>query len=202
MKRFFDIVFSLAGIIVFSPFFVIFSGLVVIDSGFPIFYIQQRVGKNSIDFLLLKFRTMYVDSDEKGLLTVGAKDVRVTRIGYFLRKYKIDELPQLFNVLAGEMSIIGPRPEVRKYVNMYTLEQKKVLSVKPGISDYASIEFANENEILSKSDNPEQLYIHEIMPAKLKLNLQYIQDQDPLTDLKIIFRTIRRILSRSAKDIQ
>ena len=135
------------------------------------------------------------DSDTKGLLTVGEKDSRVTNIGYFLRKYKIDELPQLFNVLIGDMSLVGPRPEVRKYVEMYNPEQKKVLSIKPGITDYASIAYANENEILSKSENPEQLYINEVMPAKLKLNLKYIEEKNFFTDLKIIFKTIGKIVS-------
>jgi lipopolysaccharide/colanic/teichoic acid biosynthesis glycosyltransferase len=195
MKRVFDIVFSLTGITLLSPLFLLFAMLVIVDSGLPVFFIQERVGKNFKVFCLFKFRTMYVGADKKGLLTVGAKDLRVTKIGYFLRKYKIDELPQLFNVLIGEMSIIGPRPEVNQYVKMYNPEQKKVLSVKPGISDYASIEYSNENEILSNSNNPEQLYIKEVMPAKLKLNLQYIQDQNLLTDLKIILKTIGKILS-------
>ena len=139
MKRFFDIIFSLVGIVIILPFFLLFAILIVVDSGFPFFYFQQRVGKNEIDFSLLKFRTMKKDSDKKGLLTVGEKDSRITRIGFFLRKYKIDELPQLFNVLIGDMSLVGPRPEVKKYVAMYNAKQKKVLSVKPGITDYASI---------------------------------------------------------------
>lgn len=136
---------------------------------------------------------MRPDSDKKGLLTVGSKDNRVTKVGYFIRKYKIDELPQLINVLVGDMSFVGPRPEVPKYVEMYNEEQRKVLSVRPGITDYASIEYRNENDILAKSDNPEQTYIDEVMPAKLKLNLQYISDMSLITDLKIIFRTIFKI---------
>jgi lipopolysaccharide/colanic/teichoic acid biosynthesis glycosyltransferase len=172
----------------------LFAILIIIDSGFPVFYCQKRVGKGFADFSLLKFRTMRPDSDKKSLLTVGTRDSRITRIGYFLRKYKIDELPQLFNVFIGDMSLVGPRPEVRKYVKMYNAEQKKVLSVKPGITDYASIEYSNENKILSQSENPELLYINEIMPAKLKLNLKYIQDQSLTTDLKIIFKTIGKIL--------
>lgn len=135
-----------------------------------------------------------MDSDKKGLLTVGEKDPRITNMGYFFRKYKMDELPQLFNVLMGNMSLVGPRPEVRKYVEMYNEEQRKVLSVKPGITDYASIEYSKENSILSKTENPEQLYIHEVMPAKLKLNLTYIEAQSVYTDLKIIFKTIKRII--------
>jgi lipopolysaccharide/colanic/teichoic acid biosynthesis glycosyltransferase len=195
LKRIFDIIFSLLGIIILLPFFLLFAILIVFDSGFPVFYSQKRVGKNGINFSLIKFRTMKKNSDKKSLLTVGEKDSRITNIGYFLRKYKIDELPQLFNVLIGDMSLVGPRPEVRKYVEMYNPEQKKILSVKPGITDYASIAYANENEILSKSENPEQLYITEVMPAKLKLNLKYIVEKSFFTDLKIIFMTIGKIVS-------
>ena len=136
---------------------------------------------------------MKTDSDKSGLLTVGERDNRITNVGYFLRKYKLDELPQLFNVLIGEMSLVGPRPEVRKYVELYNEEQKKVLSVKPGITDYASIEYANENEVLAKSENPEQTYINEIMPHKLKLNLKYINNQSFGVYLKIIFKTLAKI---------
>jgi lipopolysaccharide/colanic/teichoic acid biosynthesis glycosyltransferase len=138
---------------------------------------------------------MQTDADKKGLLTVGNRDSRVTRIGYYLRKYKLDELPQLFNVLAGTMSLVGPRPEVRKYVDLYTTQQKQVLNVKPGITDFASIEYVNENEILAKAINPEQTYINEIMPHKLSLNLKYIEQQGFITDLNIIFRTIGKVFS-------
>lgn len=137
---------------------------------------------------------MHTDADKKGLLTVGGRDPRVTSIGYYLRKYKLDELPQLFNVLIGSMSLVGPRPEVRKYVDLYSKEQKMVLSVKPGITDYASLEYINENELLSKSANPEETYIQEIMPAKLALNQRYIQEQGFLVDLKVIFQTILKIV--------
>jgi lipopolysaccharide/colanic/teichoic acid biosynthesis glycosyltransferase len=155
----------------------------------------MRVGLNGNDFKLYKFRTMMVDADKKGLLTVGGRDPRVTSIGYYLRKFKIDELPQLLNVLFGSMSFVGPRPEVRKYVDMYTEEQKNVLSIKPGITDYASLEYFNENDLLSRSENPEQVYIQEVMPAKLKLNLKYMREAGFFTDLKIIFRTLARIVS-------
>lgn len=138
---------------------------------------------------------MKTGSDKKGLLTVGARDSRITGIGYFLRKYKLDELPQLFNVLFGTMSLVGPRPEVRKYVEMYNDEQKRVLTVKPGITDYASIEYVNENEVLAKAADPEETYIKEVMPHKLQLNLKYITDQGFFTDLKIIFRTIGKIFT-------
>ncbi|MFI5164027.1 MAG: sugar transferase, partial [Bacteroidia bacterium] len=144
-------------------------------------------------FSLVKFRTMKKESDKKSLLTVGEKDPRITNFGYFLRKYKIDELPQLFNVLAGDMSLVGPRPEVRKYVEMYNEEQKKVLAVKPGITDYASIKYSNENKILSGSENPEEHYIKEIMPAKLNMNLKYIAERGFVTDVKIILKTIGKI---------
>lgn len=136
---------------------------------------------------------MYLNADKKGLLTVGGRDPRITPVGYFLRKYKLDELPQLFNVLIGTMSLVGPRPEVRKYVDLYTEEQKKVLSVKPGITDYASLDYINENELLAKSPHPEQTYIKEVMPAKLKLNMKYIHEANFATDLKIIFRTIGKV---------
>lgn len=162
--------------------------------GFPIFYLQTRVGKNGKDFKLFKFRTMGKDADKKGLLTVGGRDPRVTKIGYYLRKYKLDELPQLFNVLFGSMSLVGPRPEVRKFVDMYTEEQQQVLSVKPGITDFASLEFIKENEILAKSSNPEETYINEVMPQKLTLNQKYIQQQSFLVDIKIIFNTLLKIV--------
>ncbi len=195
IKRLFDIIASLIGILILSPFFLLIARLVGLGSKGGVFYVQQRVGKGGKDFPLFKFRSMKVGSDQKGLLTVGARDSRITGIGYFLRKSKADELPQLFNVLFGTMSLVGPRPEVRKYVEMYNEEQKKVLSVKPGITDYASIEYVNENEVLAKSSDPEETYIKEIMPHKLQLNLKYIKEKGFFTDLKIIFRTLGMIVS-------
>ena len=195
LKRIFDICFSLIGLILLLPIFLFISILIIIDSKGGVFYKQVRVGKDEIDFKLFKFRSMRTDSDKKGLLTVGGRDSRITRMGYYIRKYKIDELPQLINVFLGDMSLVGPRPEVRRYTDLYNDEQKKVLSVKPGITDYASIEYSNENELLGKADNPERVYIDEIMPAKLKLNLRYIQEQGLLTDVKIIIKTILKILS-------
>jgi lipopolysaccharide/colanic/teichoic acid biosynthesis glycosyltransferase len=194
LKRLFDIFFSLIGLIILLPVFLIISLLIVTDSRGGIFYRQVRVGKDSKDFRLFKFRSMVTNADKKGLLTVGGKDSRITRMGYFLRKYKLDELPQLLNVLFGDMSLVGPRPEVRKYVDMYNEEQRKVLSVRPGITDYASIEYSNENELLGSVPNPEEVYINEVMPAKLNLNLRYIREQGLLTDLKIIFMTFAKIL--------
>ena len=194
LKRFFDIICSLIGIILLLPFFIIVSLLIIINSGFPVFYIQTRVGKNNRNFNLFKFRTMQADADEKGLLTVGGRDPRVTSAGYYLRKYKLDELPQLFNVLVGTMSLVGPRPEVNKYVDLYTTQQLQVLNVKPGITDLASLEFINENELLAQSSNPEDTYINKIMPEKLALNLKYISQQSFATDIKIIFNTLFKIV--------
>jgi lipopolysaccharide/colanic/teichoic acid biosynthesis glycosyltransferase len=195
LKRFFDIVLSLLGIVILLPFFIVVALLITAGSkGGPI-YRQKRVGKNGADFYLLKFRSMRPDADTKGLLTVGGKDPRITRIGYFIRKYKIDELPQLFNVLKGEMSLVGPRPEVRKYVELYNSEQKKVLSVLPGITDHASIEYSDENELLGRSSDPERTYIEEIMPAKLELNMKYINDNSIGAYFRLIFKTIGKILS-------
>lgn len=194
MKRLFDIFLSIIGLILLSPFFVIIALLIVLDSRGGVFYRQVRVGKDGKDFYLFKFRSMRTDSDKKGLLTVGGRDSRITRMGYFIRKYKIDELPQLLNVLFGDMSLVGPRPEVRRYVDLYSTEQKRVLSVKPGITDYASIEYSNENELLGKATDPEKVYIEEIMPAKLQLNLKYIAEQGITTDFKIIFKTIAKIV--------
>ncbi len=193
-KRLFDMFFSLVGLIVLFIPFLIIAILILIDSNGGVFYKQTRVGKDGVDFDLLKFRSMASGSDKSGLLTVGGRDSRITKIGYTLRKYKIDELPQLINVFVGDMSLVGPRPEVRKYVELYNFEQKTVLSVKPGITDYASIEYRNENDLLGKAENPEEVYITEIMPAKLKLNLKYIEEQGLGTDFKIILNTIGKIV--------
>lgn len=190
-----DIFFSLIGLILLFPLFLIIGLIIILDSKGGVFYKQTRVGKDGKDFKLFKFRSMAVGSDQKGLLTVGGNDSRITKPGYFIRKYKIDELPQLINVFIGDMSLVGPRPEVRKYVDLYNQEQQKVLSVKPGITDYASIAYINENEVLGKSSNPEKNYIEEVMPSKLKLNLKYIEEKSVITDIKIIFKTIAKIIS-------
>lgn len=193
LKRLFDICCSFIGLLLLFPFFIIIALLIILDSKGKIFFSQRRVGLNNCDFLLLKFRTMTAGADKKGLLTVGDKDSRITRLGYYLRKYKIDELPQLINVLRGDMSLVGPRPEVRKYVDFYTPEQLKVLSIKPGITDYSSITYINESELLAKAKDPEQFYITEVMPAKLKLNLYYIKEKGFFTDIKIILKTLTKI---------
>jgi len=195
LKRLFDIVFSTLGLFLLFPFLILISLFVVLTSKGGVFYLQERVGRSNKNFRLLKFRTMKTGADKSGLLTIGGRDPRITKIGYYLRKYKLDELPQLLNVLSGSMSIVGPRPEVRKYVDRYTVEQRKVLEVKPGITDYASLEYFSENELLAKSSDPEQTYITEVLPAKLSLNKKYISEAGFLTDLKIIFRTLTKIFS-------
>ncbi len=195
IKRGIDILFSLIGLICLFPFFIFISFFIFITSKGGVFFVQLRVGKNNKDFKLYKFRTMFLNSDSKGLLTVGNNDKRITKLGYYLRKNKLDELPQLINVLNGTMSLVGPRPEVRKYVNLYNSEQKSILDVKPGITDLASIMYYNENEILANSVNPEQTYINEIMPIKLELNKQYINEMSLLTDLKIIFKTFIKLIN-------
>ncbi|MEE0926265.1 MAG: sugar transferase [Bacteroidales bacterium] len=190
MKRLFDVVCSFFGLLVLSPLFVFLSLWVGLGSKGGVFYKQKRVGRFNKDFTLYKFRSMRVGADKKGLLTIGGKDSRVTKAGFFIRKYKLDELPQLFNVLKGDMSFVGPRPEVRKYVDMYTERQLKVLDVRPGITDLASIKYRNENDLLATADNPEQYYIDFVMQDKLALNLQYIETRSFFGDIKLIFRTI------------
>ncbi len=193
LKRTFDILSSLAVLVVGAPAFVVIAVLIVFDSKGGVFFKQIRVGKDEKPFGLYKFRTMQTDAEAKGQITVGGRDPRITKVGYWLRKFKIDEFPQLINVLVGDMSIVGPRPEVPKYVALYTTKQKKVLSVKPGLTDFASLEYINENEILGKSDNPEETYINEIMPEKLDLNLKYIEQQNFLLDLKLIGKTVAKL---------
>lgn len=194
MKRLFDICCSVLVLTLLLPVWLVIAVVVALESPGGAFYKQVRVGKHNRDFNLYKFRTMRTGSDKKGLLTVGERDNRITRVGYFLRKYKIDEFPQLFNILKGDMSIVGPRPEVRRYVDLYTPEQMRVLSVRPGLTDYASIEYVHENEVLAASSNPEQTYINEVMPAKLALNLKYIENQSIAVDLSLIFKTFVAIL--------
>ena len=194
MIRFFDFILSLVGLVVLAPIFIVLAIWIKTDSKGPVFYKQVRVGQNGINFGLFKFRSMVVDADKKGLITVGGRDPRITRSGYFIRKYKLDELPQLINVLLGDMSLVGPRPEVRKYVELYTDEQQKVLSAKPGITDYASIEYMDENEILGKSSDPEKTYIEEIMPEKIKYNMKYINNKSLFEYFKIILLTVLKIV--------
>ena len=193
MKRFFDVVASGIGLILLSPLFVILAIWIKCDSTGPVFYRQIRVGRNNRDFQLLKFRSMRVGSDKKELITVGGRDPRITRSGYYIRKYKLDEFPQLINVLKGDMSLVGPRPEVRKYVDMYTTEQRRVLAVRPGITDYASIVYMDENRLLGQSSNPDKTYVEDIMPAKIELNMRYINHPTLFEYFKLIFLTIFKI---------
>ena len=196
MKRIIDILLSFIVLVLGMPFYLIIGMLIALDTKGRVLYKQSRVGRNNVDFELYKFRTMCVDADQGSLITVGTHDARITRVGAFLRRFKIDEVPQFFNILKGEMSIVGPRPEVRKYVDMYTPEQMRVLSVRPGLTDYASIRYVDENALLAASDNPEQTYINEIMPDKLALNLKYIQEQSLWVDMKIILQTFAAIIHR------
>jgi lipopolysaccharide/colanic/teichoic acid biosynthesis glycosyltransferase len=193
MKRILDLVASFIGLVILSPFFLLIGIAIKLNSRGPIFYKQQRVGLNNIDFKLYKFRSMHTDADKKGLLTVGGRDPRITSIGYLLRKYKVDELPQLINVFIGDMSLVGPRPEVRRYVDHYSPAQMRVLSVKPGITDNASIAFIDENALLASVENPEEYYIKELIPKKTAIYLQYIDERTFWLDIKILFQTVFKI---------
>ena len=184
------------GLICLSPLFVVLAVWIKCDSRGPVFYRQVRVGKDNRDFRLFKFRSMRPDSDRLGLITVGGHDPRVTRSGYYIRRYKLDEFPQLINVFKGDMSLVGPRPEVRKYVDMYTPEQMRVLSVRPGITSLASIRYRNENEILAKADDPDRCYIEKIMPDKLAIDLEYVDKASLWNDIKLIFSTFREIIMK------
>ena len=195
-KRLFDLFFSILFFFVFFPI-LLFVALYIafVDKSSP-FYVQERVGKSGKSFKLIKFRTMKRNCDEDVHITIGMQDPRITKTGYFLRKYKMDEMPQLINIILGHMSFVGPRPEVKNYVNLYTAEQKKVLLVKPGITSLASIAFINENEILGRTVNPEYTYIHKVMPAKLRLDLEYVNNHSNGKDLIIIFKTLKKIVRK------
>ena len=193
LKRIFDITLSLFGLIILLPFMLIIAILIKIDSKGPVFFKQIRVTKNGKEFKIFKYRTMRVGSDKYSQITVG-KDGRITKIGSFLRKYKLDEIPQLINVFIGDMSLVGPRPEVPKYVALYTDEQKEILKVRAGITDYASIEFSDENNLLALEEDSEKAYIEKIMPKKIELNKKYLSEISILTDIKIILLTIKKIL--------
>ena len=194
MKRLFDLFFSSLGLLFLSPVFLIIAVWIKLDSKGSVFYKQERVGRNEKIFCIYKFRSMQTDADKKGLLSLGDKDNRITKSGRFLRKTKLDEIAQLINVWKGEMSFVGPRPEVLKYVNHYTDEQRKILMVKPGITDYASIYYMDEEQLLGASNNPEKTYIEEIMPHKIELNQKYIDNVSVITDIKLIFLTAYKIL--------
>ena len=194
MIRTLDVLFSFLGLILLSPFFLLIAFFIKISSSGPVLYNQSRIGLNGVEFSVYKFRTMRMNSDKLGLITVGGRDPRITPIGYYLRKYKLDELPQLINVLIGDMSLVGPRPEVKKYVDLYTQEQSKVLTIRPGITDWASIHYRDENVILGESSDPEKDYIEKVMPDKLKYNLIYIENYGHVEYFKIIFSTLWHIV--------
>ncbi|MCP9545058.1 sugar transferase [Segatella copri] len=194
MIRFFDLIFSIMGLVILSPLFIVLYLLIRIESKGGGFYSQERIGKNGKPFKLYKFRSMRIGSDKKGLITIGEKDNRITKTGFILRKYKLDELPQLWNVFIGDMSLVGPRPEVKKYTDLYTEEQKQVLHVRPGITDWASIKYVDENKILGESKTPDEAYVNLIMPNKIKLNMVYIQNQTLGEYFKIIFTTFKEIV--------
>lgn len=196
MKRLFDILASGLGLICLSPLFAILAIWIKSDSRGPVFYRQVRVGRGNRDFRIFKFRSMRPDSDKGRLITVGGHDPRVTRSGYYIRKYKLDELPQLINVFIGDMSLVGPRPEVRRYVDMYSPEQMRVLEVRPGITSLASIRYRNENEILAASDDPDRTYIEKVMPDKLAIDLEYVADASLINDIRLIFSTFREIITK------
>ena len=184
------------GLLVLSPLFVVLAIWIKLDSAGPVFYRQLRVGRYNKDFRIFKFRSMRVGADKQGLITIGGRDPRITRSGYFIRKFKLDELPQLINVFIGDMSLVGPRPEVRKYVDMYTPEQMRVLDVRPGITDAASIRYRNENELLENAENPDRYYVEVIMQDKLALNLAYVDHHSFWGDIILIFRTFWEIVSK------
>lgn len=194
IKRSFDLLVSVAGLVFLAPFFLLFALAIKTDSAGPVFYLQERVGKGGKLFRLFKFRTMTVHADRATAITVGQRDPRITSVGLFLRRFKLDELPQLINVIKGEMSLVGPRPELKRFVDLYSKEQQEVIEVTPGITDYASIEFRNENEMLEGKEDPIEFYINEIMPRKLELNLRYIRERSFWSDIWIIFKTIVHIV--------
>ncbi|MGB0933769.1 MAG: sugar transferase [Lishizhenia sp.] len=194
MKRIFDIFVSFIILLFFMPVGIFLSLWIVIESKGGVFYLQDRIGKNGNTFKLIKFRSMRKDADKDGKLTIGMRDARITKSGYFIRKYKLDEFPQFLNVLKGDMSIVGPRPEVEEYVRLYTSSQREILKVRPGITDLASLEYFDENRLLGESDNPRQTYIKEIMPAKIELNKEYLKNPTLSNDIKIMWATFLRII--------
>ena len=194
LKRLMDIVVSGCALAVLWPVLLLIAIAIKIDDPGPVFYRQVRVGRGGKTFRIYKFRTMVVDADKKGLAITVGRDNRITRMGAFLRKTKLDELAQLINVFTGEMSFVGPRPEVPKYVDMYTPYQRQVLLVRPGITDYASIAYRNENDLLAGTDDPEKMYIEKIMPDKIELNMKYLREISPLADIRLILSTIVAVI--------
>jgi lipopolysaccharide/colanic/teichoic acid biosynthesis glycosyltransferase len=196
IKRVFDFVFALLGLVVLFPLLLLIAISIKIDSKGPVLFIQERVGQHQKTFKIYKFRTMFVKSQKKGLLTIGDNDARVTKVGFFLRKYKIDEFPQLINIIKGDMSFVGPRPELRYYVNFYKPEDLVIFKLRPGITGLASLEYRNEVELLKKAKDPEAYFIKTIIPDKLRFNKLYLKKRNFLFDLKLIFITIYRVVAK------
>jgi len=201
MIRFFDLLLSTLAFLLLLPLLLIIAIAIKAGSKGPVLFFQRRVGKDNHDFTLVKFRTMHTGAERSGSLTVGTHDRRITGTGLILRKYKLDELPQLLNVIRGDMSLVGPRPEVRKYVDLYTDDQKIVLSVRPGLTDWASLEYLNENEILGSSPDPERTYIEKIMPAKIELNKQFLNNRNMKNYFRVIGRTISGVFFRVSEPV-
>lgn len=196
IKRSFDLVFACIGLVILLPILILIAIIIKLDSKGPVLFVQGRVGKGNKDFKIFKFRTMRTQSFKKGLLTIGNNDSRVTKVGYFLRRYKIDEFPQLLNIIKGDMSFVGPRPELRHYVNFYKEEDLKIFKVRPGITGLASLKYRNEVELLKKAENPEDYFINTIIPDKLKYNKLYIKNRNFFFDLKLIFLTIIKVITK------
>ena len=197
VKRLFDIIFSLAGIVVLSPVLLLAALLVKLDSKGPVFFRQERIGRNFVPFRIIKFRTMVADADRRGPLVTSGGDSRITRAGRFLRRSKLDEIPQLFNVLKGEMSLVGPRPEVAKYVEIFRPAYAEILEARPGITDFAALEYCDEEEVLKRYEDPEEGYVNEVLPAKIDLYRKYQRERGFLTDVKLIVMTVAKILRSS-----
>jgi len=191
VKRILDILITSIGIILFFPVIIAISLIILISSGYPVFFLQERVGKDWKIFKIIKFRTMVKNADKMGIGISSHDDSRVTNIGKFLRKFKIDEIPQIFNVLLGDMSLVGPRPELLKYAEYYNDDYSQILKIKPGITDYASLEFSNESELLKDPDDSEKVYINKILPDKIKLYKKYLKEANLITDIRIIFSTFK-----------
>lgn len=194
VKRVMDVCLSGAALCVLWPLFLVLALAVRLDSPGPVFYRQVRVGRNGKPFRIFKFRSMVADADKLGLAITVGRDRRITRVGAFLRRTKLDELAQLINVFLGQMSFVGPRPEVEEYVRLYTPYQRQVLLVRPGITDYASIAYRNESDLLAGAQDPRRMYIEEIMPAKIELNMKYLREISPLADIRLILKTVAALL--------
>lgn len=195
-KRWFDVVCAIIGLVILAPILLVIAIIIKMDSKGPVLFVQPRVGKNNKDFLIYKFRTMRTQSENQGLLTLGNNDNRITKVGYFLRRYKIDEFPQLLNILKGDMSFVGPRPELRYYVNFYSEDDMQIFAVRPGITGLASLKYRNEVELLKAAENPEEFFIKTIIPDKLKYNKAYIKKRSFFFDLKLIFITIIKVVTK------